>query len=262
MNELEKLVIVTEYELLKHLRRLRLYVVIGLALIVQLLILIAFPPLGDGYPDNVMTLASLLSMGPAFATIGAIFFAGDAISGEFESKTGYILFPNPVRKTTIVIGKYLACLSAMALIMLIAYGVVSISLLSIYRQLPLVVWKSFGLCLLNVSCVIGITFFFSSLSKGAIGGTVTAFIIIVVVFVTLEAVLMATGQPRWFLFSYAGDVMITVYNGYGAFGNAPEQLPQEAMQPPKVGTSIAVLFLYFIVFFLLSIIITNRREMV
>lgn len=260
MSELNKLRIVAEYELLKHLRRMRLYVVIGLAIVVQLLILIGLPVLGEGYPEKVGDMAVLLSMGPSFAIIGAIFFAGDAISGEFEGETGYTLFPNPVKRITIVTGKYFACFLAMALVTAVAYSIVSICLFGIYSEVPIEVGKSFALCLLVIASVIAMTFFFSSISKGAIGGTVTTIIVMFVVFGILEGVLTLTGQSRWFLLSYAGDVVITVYNGYGPFGGMMEQMP--AMEPPEVGTSVAVLLVYLIVFFLISIVITNRREMV
>ena len=45
------------------------------------------------------------SMG-TLAILGAVFFGGDAIASEFEHKTGYILFPNPVKRITLVVGKY------------------------------------------------------------------------------------------------------------------------------------------------------------
>ena len=108
MSELERLRVVIGYEFLKHIRRKRLWVILGLTLIAELAVLIGLPVLMDGYPDNIMAMAAILTIGPSMATIGAIFFAGDAIAGEFESKTGYILFTNPVRRITLLTGKYLA----------------------------------------------------------------------------------------------------------------------------------------------------------
>ena len=97
MSEFEKLRVVTGYEFLKHIRRKRMYIILGIALLVELLVLITVPLLMDGYPDNVMVMSFLLVFGPSMAAIGAVFFAGDAIAGEFESKTGFILFTNPVK---------------------------------------------------------------------------------------------------------------------------------------------------------------------
>jgi ABC-type transport system involved in multi-copper enzyme maturation permease subunit len=262
LRESEKLKVVTKYELLKQLRRKRLYLVLALAIAVELLVLVLLPALGQSYPNDVMEMAVLLSIGPSFAVIGAIFFAGDAIAGEFEGKTGYTLFPNPVRRTTIVVGKYLACVLAMGLILFITYACVSVSLLAIYHQIPLEVAESLALCLLLASSVLGITFFFSSISKGVMGATVMTLIIFFVVSGVLESVLMLAGQPRWFLLSYAGDVVITVYGGYGAFQGGAGQIPTAALKPPEIGTSIWVMVAYLVVFFSLSIWITKRREMI
>lgn len=262
MSELDKLRIVGRYELLKHLRRKRLYVVLAIAIAVELLILILLPALGDGYPDSVMIMAALLSVGPSFATMGAVFFAGDAIAGEFEGKTGYVLFPNPVKRTTIVAGKYLACFSAVVLVVLIGYGMVSVSLFGIYHQVPAEVAGSMALCLLFAGTVVAMTFFFSSISKGTMGATVTTLIFLFVVFGVLESVLLMTGQPRWFILSYAGDVIVTIYGGYGAFEGMRGRMPPGAMQPPEIGVSIAVMMAYLVIFLLLSVAITRRREMI
>ena len=83
MGDLEKLGIVVKYEFLKHIRRKRLYVILGIALLVEALVLILIPVLRDGYPSSVMVMAGMLTIGPSLAAIGGGFFAGDAITGEY-----------------------------------------------------------------------------------------------------------------------------------------------------------------------------------
>ncbi|MHB8104885.1 MAG: hypothetical protein ACYDG5_05020, partial [Dehalococcoidales bacterium] len=61
MSDLEKLGIVVKYEFIKHLRRKRLYVILGIALLVEALVLILIPVLRGGYPDSVMVMAGLLT---------------------------------------------------------------------------------------------------------------------------------------------------------------------------------------------------------
>jgi ABC-type transport system involved in multi-copper enzyme maturation permease subunit len=105
MSDFEKLRIVTRYEFLKHIRRRRLWIILGLVLLVEALVLILYPVLGDGYPTDVsvagvtvsgvLIMATLLTIGPSLAALGAVFFSGDAIAGEFENKTGFLLFTNP-----------------------------------------------------------------------------------------------------------------------------------------------------------------------
>ncbi|HUT97031.1 MAG TPA: ABC transporter permease [Dehalococcoidales bacterium] len=264
MSEFEKLGIVIGYEFLKHIRRRRLYVILGLTLIAELAVLILVPVLGDGFPDNVMVMAALLSVGPSLAGIGAIFFAGDAIAGEFEGKTGFILFTNPVRRTTLVIGKYLACYGAVILLVILGYVIVTISLLAIYGSVPIETLSSFGLCMLYAGSILSVTFFFSAISKGAMGATVITLVFVMVISAIVDSVLMMTGQPHWFLLSTNGDSIATVYGGYEAFmgglGGGGGMMPFE-LETPNVGLSVLSMVLYLGVGFSASIWITKRRQL-
>ncbi len=266
MSEFEKLKVVVRYEFLKHIRRKRLYIVLGLALLAELAVLIGVPALMDGYPDNIMVMAALLSIGPGMATIGAIFFAGDAIAGEFESKTGYMLFTNPVRRITLVTGKYLACYAAVILLIIFGYAIVCISLLAIYGDVPPETAESFGLCLLYAGSVLSVTFFFSSISKGAMGATVITLLFIMVISGIVDAVLMMADKPRWFLLSTAGDSVSTVYGGYELFleGIMPPggmgMLPFE-IETPDFGLIALGMVIYLVVGFVSSIWISQRRQL-
>jgi ABC-2 type transport system permease protein len=264
LSEFEKLRVVTGYEFLKHIRRKRLYVILGLTLVAELAVLILVPVLGDGFPNNVMVMAALLSVGPSLATIGAIFFAGDAIAGEFESKTGFMLFTNPVKRTTLVIGKYLACYGAVLLLVVLGYVIVTISLLAIYGTVPIETLSSFGLCLLYTGSVLSVTFFFSAISKGAMGATVITLVFVMVISAIIDSVLMMTGQPTWFLLSTNGDTIATVYGGYELFmeglGGGGGMMPFE-METPSIGLSVLSMVGYLAVGFLLSLWISKRRQL-
>jgi len=265
LSEFERLRVVTGYEFLKHIRRRRLYVILGLALLAELAVLIGLPALMEGYPDDVMVMAAMLSIGAMLATIGAVFFAGDAIAGEFESKTGFTLFPNPVRRTTLVTGKYLACCIAVILLVIFGYVVVSISLFAIYGEIPIETAKSFGLCLLYAGSVLSVTFFFSSVSKGSMGATVMTLLFIMVISGVIDGVLTMAGKPSWFLLSKAGDTIITIYGGYELLmGGSPPPgmgLPPGMFQPPDLNLSIIAMVSYMVVGFLVSIWISKRRQL-
>jgi len=262
LSEFEKLKIITKYEFLKHLRRKRLYAVMGIVVVVVLSILIGLPAFGVSYPDDITAMAGMLSVSATFASIGAVFFAGDAIAGEFERKTGYILFATPVRRTTLVIGKYLACYVAVALIVLLGYGIVCVSLLGIYGQIPIEVGTSFVLCLLFAGSVLSLTFFFSSISKGAMGATVMTLAFIMLISGTIDGVLMMADQPSWFLLSRAGDAVIMVYPGFKAMMTAGMGIgmPAGALEY-DIGLSAAAMAAYLVACFFLSILFTRRREM-
>ncbi len=266
MSELKKLGIVIAYEFLKHIRRKRIYVILLLAVIIELAVLIGFPLLMDGFPENVKLMATMLSIGPTMAVIGAIFFAGDAIAGEFENKTGFMLFTNPVKRSTLVVGKYIAGCIAVAILVVFTYLMVCVSLLAIYGEIPIETAQSFGLCLLYGITIVAITFFFSSISKGAMGATVITLVLIMVISGVVESVLMLAGQPYWFLISAAGDSITLVYGGMELImaGFIPldqmDSFPFE-VKTPDIGLTTLAMIIYMVVGLGLSIIISNRRQL-
>jgi ABC-2 type transport system permease protein len=268
LSELEKLRVVIGYEFLKHIRRKRLYVILGLTLLTELAVLILLPVLQGSYPDNVMVMAAILTIGPSLAAIGAVFFSGDAIAGEFENKTGFMLFTNPVKRVTLIIGKYLASFIAVIILIIVGYLIICISLLAIYGSIPVETLKSFGLALLYGGSVISVTFFFSSFSKGAMGATVITLIFLMVISPIVDTVLLMTDTPHWFLLSTAGDSIATVYGGYELFigGFIPldqidNNLPFE-LENPDVGLTALAMVIYLVVGFGFSILISRRRQLV
>jgi ABC-2 type transport system permease protein len=266
LNELGKLGIVTRYEFLKHLRRKRLYVILGLALVAELAVIIFVPLLTEsgGYPLKVTTMAFLLTAGSSMASLGAVFFAGDAIAGEFESKTGFILFTNPVKRTTLWVGKYIACLIAVTLLMLFSYIITVVTLLAIYSELPMEILQSFGLAILFSAAFLSVTFLFSSFSKGAIGATVMTLLLVFVIFGILESILMFTDNPTWFLLSTGGDSIAMVYGDYsvllGEFMPEGFELPFE-IETMNIGLAAIAMAVYTVVSFTASIFISNRRQL-
>ena len=266
MSEFDKLRVVIGYEFLKHIRRRRLYIILGLTVLVEAAVLIAVPLLmEEGYPKEVKVMAAMLTIGPSLATIGAVFFAGDAIAGEFEGKTGFILFTNPVRRITLVIGKYIAGLTAVAMLIVLGYVIVSISLLVIYGTVPAETAKSFGLCLLYGGAVLSVTFFFSSISKGSMGATVITLVFIMVVSAILDSILIMADKPHWFLLSTNGDSIATVYGGYelfmGGFSMEGMGIPSQWLQDPEIHLMVVSMVIYLVAGFVLSIWISGKRQL-
>ncbi len=69
---------------------------------------LAVPPiLGDEYPDNSLDIVNFFaSLVTLLIVVIASLFAGDAIVSEYQQRTGYLLFPNPVKRAPCIAGKY------------------------------------------------------------------------------------------------------------------------------------------------------------
>jgi ABC-2 type transport system permease protein len=265
MSDFDKLSVVIRYEFLKHIRRARLYIILGIALLAEALVLILVPTLmTGGFPDNVNIMAALLTVGPSMAALGAVFFAGDAIAGEYEGKTGFLLFTNPIKRELLWTGKYLAGFIAIALMMIFTYIIIAISLMAIYQEIPVEIFQSFGLALFYAAATLSTTFLFSAISKGSMGATIMTLVFIWVICGILESVLALTGNPYWYVLSAGGDSIALVYGsmqqmmgGFGGLGGGGLSM----FQTPTLGMAAWGMAIYFVGGFLGSIFLARRRQL-
>ncbi|MEM2878311.1 MAG: ABC transporter permease [Candidatus Hadarchaeales archaeon] len=277
MSELKKLKTVVKYELLKQVRRRRFYGALGITVLAVALMIGLYHGLDiparmnipsmfiDRYGAEVFSIFTT-SMS-ALAVIGAVFFSGDAIASEYEQKTGYILFPNPVKKTTIVVGKYIACLIATSSIILTAYLISASSTLAFYGRIPVGVLGSLAIALVLGCMVISLAFLFSSALKGGMGATIATLLTYMVVFSIISGTLSYAGYDPWFMPDRAGDSLASTYGiplnelAGGVYGGGRWISGMiRASQDP--GVSFAVLAFYAIVFLVAAVWLAKRREMV
>jgi ABC-2 type transport system permease protein len=269
LSEFEKLKVVTRYELLKQFRRKRFYGALLFAIVAVGLAVVLYKGLNipGALPQPLPDTPELFAMfvtgaGCTIAVLAAVFFAGDSVAGEFERGTGYVLFPNPVRRETLVMGKFIACFIAAATVLILAYTLAAGTLVGMYGRAPIEVGQSLGLALVFACSVLGLTFFFSSLLKGSMGATVTTLLLIMLIFPIIRVSLMHAGHDPWFMLDHAGDSIAGVYGiPFETFGRGGPMAPPGGWMTPDPTTSLFVMGAYFIFTFALSIWLTKRREM-
>ncbi len=276
MSEFEKLKVVTKYELLKQFRRKRFYGALAITVLAVVLTIGLYHGLDlpgqFGIPEQIIgqwepeIFAIFVTSMSSLAVLAAVFFAGDAIASEFEHRTGYVLFPNPVKRTTLVIGKYLACFIATATIIIIAFIISAGALIGFYGQVPIGILGSLAIALMLACCVISIAFAFSSVLKGGMGATIATLLTFMVVFTIISSSLSYAGYNPWFMPDRAADTMAATYGvpyeqafGSMAGGGAMGGLVQ-ASQDPVLG--FLTLLTYAVILFGVSVWMTNRREMI
>ena len=132
-SDLDQVLTVAKYDVLKHFRSKRL---LGLLILEGLVLALMFAlPIAldlDTSDDPARYMSSYVSWVSMLIVIGATMFAGDAIVSEFQSRTGYLLFPNPVKREAIFLGKYLSTISIISLMVVLYYGIAAV--------LALVIW--------------------------------------------------------------------------------------------------------------------------
>jgi ABC-type transport system involved in multi-copper enzyme maturation permease subunit len=248
------------FELRKHERRRRFLIVLGISIVVPLLFNI-IPARGDT-PFNATAdtfTAAVMNFVGMLIAISAALFAGDAVSGEHENKTGLLIFPTPQSRTGIFVGKYVGALLATCLVVSLYYVVTGVEVAVIYGagEFPARLAGSYGLALLYSASAVSIVFFFSSLMKRAISSTIVSFLILMMVLPIIETILQITKINPWFLVTYSASLI-------------PQRLAEVAFGPasrftqnftPDLYVGIVVMAVYAMAFFVGGILVANRKNM-
>ena len=260
-NSLAHIGIVTRYELLKHLRRRRVHAVLIITLLIGLLTIVVPLALRVSFPQQEKEWASAFFAVSSFLIIIAgTFFAGDAIASEFEHKTGYIIFTNPVKRASLVTGKFLAALISALLTIGVYYVIGAGAMLGIYGTVPVEVAASLAYSILYLCCVLGFTFLFSALLKGSMGATLLSFFMFLLIFSGVSSAITLAGVEPWFIPTYASGMITQVISPQKDYVQTIQGLKIYAFFP-KFPISIIVLVVYFVATLALSILITRRKQM-
>jgi ABC-2 type transport system permease protein len=198
--------------------------------------------------------------------LGGIFFGGDAISGEFQNKTGYFGVPNPIRRSSIYVGKWLSAFIAASIVFLV-YVIITV-LNGVYyfgANVPIQFVQSLFFAWFYLAAVMGFTFFFSSLFKSSSISILLTAIIFLFVFSLIETLVsrLVKIEP-WFILTYGaaiiGNILTVPYpahvvpqvTGPGAFFFAPFNA--------TVPEGLAIIAVYFLVTAVLGLVAFERKE--
>ena len=124
-SDTTQVLLVAKYDILKHIRSKRL-LAIGIILALVLVLVTFLGTYNNPDPhDAAKFIGNYAGFVSIMIVIGVTLFAGDAIVSEFQGRTGYLLFPNPVKKSSLYAGKFLASVGIMSLV-IVAYYLVAI----------------------------------------------------------------------------------------------------------------------------------------
>src|SRR5207245_4202862 len=135
-SPLAQVITVASYEIRKYIRGRRL---LGILILVGLILalFIGLPPaLNIPYASTpnafVSTFATFTGL---LVVLSVVLFAADALVSEHEKRTGYFLFPNPVRREVLVLGRITASLIVSAAVISLYYGAAAMAALIVTQSL-------------------------------------------------------------------------------------------------------------------------------
>ena len=257
---------VTKYELVNYFRSRRFFVllIIGVIISALLTVLVGYYRPADFMSSSLKFYYNWFNGSITFVIIlSGIFYGGDAISGEFQNKTGYFLIANPLRRSAIYIGKWLGALTA-SVIMLAVFTAIAIGNGVYYfgLSIPYQLWVSVLFGLLYLIAVLGFTFFFSSLFKSSSISILVTAILFLFAFMLIQTLVegLVKIEP-WFLITYGAQIitntLIDPYPTTSTQGFGPNAFTSYATTIPE---GIAILSVYFLVTAVLGLLIFERKE--
>ncbi len=264
-SDIDQVQTVAKYDVLKYLRSRRLFGIIAIEVLVLVLITALPPLLGDQYPTNADAFINrYANFSSILVVIGATLFAGDAIVSEFQERTGYLLFPSPVKRSSLLIGKFIASVGAMFVVLVIYYGAALVLGLAITGVFSTLGAESMLLAMLYSVAALAVGYLISSVMKGSTGSLILTFALFLFIFSIISGVLTISNVNPWFILSFAGntilDITVSPYPSGGSTGASVRGM-SITNYVPDVGTSIAVMIVYAAIALGMAYYFFQRREM-
>jgi len=275
-SSLTQVGITMKYTLLDYIRSRRFYIMLTIAIVISAILTFVV-----GYYRPEIFLATDLSFYSGWwgniaiyvIVLSGIFFGGDAISGEFQNKTGYFGIPNPIRRSSIYIGKWLSALVASTVILVVFAAITVGNGLYYFQSVP----SEFGLSLLfawfYLIAVLGFTFFFSSLFKSSSMSILVTAILFLFAFDIIQFFVASFAQIEpWFMLSYGGQIigniltvpypLHKVVTSFGPGGDAGAGIRGITLTTfnVQIPVGLAIIGIYFIVTAILGLVLFERKE--
>jgi ABC-type transport system involved in multi-copper enzyme maturation permease subunit len=163
-------------------------------------------------PTAVSSLVRIAIMfSPILMIIAGALVGSDSLLTEFHEKTGYSLFPNPVSRTAIWFGKFLAAELVIFIIIGIYYGIITLSASLQYGDISQEIFlpAPFLFSFLAGTMIMSISFLASSIFKGPIGATITVLFSLFVL-PTVDGILTGQQIASWFTPSFATNNVYSI----------------------------------------------------
>ena len=201
--------------------------------------------------------------------LGATLFASYTIVSEFEERTALILFTRPIRRSTVFVGKFVACFVLTGAVM-VAYYIVAVAVaLAVTGGLVTSFLPSLAMCLAYVFATTGVAMLISSVMKKGGTAAILTFVTILLLISVVSAVISASGTDPWFMLDTASNAVTNSIPEYVESSNAMMGELGQELGVPVDGSMIevadcvksgAVMIAWGVATLALSYIAFSRRE--
>ncbi len=259
-NDFSQALTAARYEILKYLRGRKLLVFLLLTGLILVLLTAAPYLLGVDLPDDPRSFMTLyLSFGSILVILAATLFSADSLATEYEHRTGFLVFTQPMKREALFAGKFMASFAVSAVMISIFYLAVYLLSLAITGEVLNDGYTSLGLALLYVLAATGFGFLLSAFMSRATTAAILVFATLLLVFPIIDSVLMFSSVDPWFSITQAGESLY-----YVVTGQAGEVVPMPGFGDvyySEVNTSAAVLAAWAALTSIIALLKFKTREL-
>lgn len=142
--------------------------------------------------------------------ITAAFLGGDALAVDLAGGPGYLMLSQPVRRQTLLAGRFCAAAVTGTVVGLVYYGFAAGAVEYFYGTVPSAFFSSIGMAVLFLLAALAVAFLFSSFFRSSTVSVVAALLILIIGFPILTEIGALTGTEPWFSLSYGGSGITSV----------------------------------------------------
>jgi ABC-2 type transport system permease protein len=254
----------TEFEFLNYLRSTRFYILLAIVATIGIAIMAVMyvykPPT---YLSSPMAFYSVWwgSIVGLCVILTGIFFGADAISTEFQNRTGYYLLPNPIRRSSIYLGKFIASFLASA-IAIGVYATITIADGAIYfgSNVPYQFGESFVFALGYIYPILGVSFFISSVFKNNSYSILVTAILLLFGFSYITPLMTALSNSEpWYVLTYGAGIIANVLSSSG-YPAHEVVIAGSSSYNATIPEGLVIMLAYFAITTLLGLVLFEKKD--
>ena len=142
--------------------------------------------------------------------ICATFFGADAIVSEYQARTGYLIFPNPIKRMSVFLGKFGASMTAGMMVVILYYAAMGILSIVSVNGLSKHFFLSLAFALEYLLATMAVAYLISSVLKGTVGAIVLTFFLFLLILPIIDGVGSVSGFKSWWSLSFTGGTIVDV----------------------------------------------------
>lgn len=211
-------------------------------------------------PESFETL--FLNFASFLIIICATFFGADAIVSEFQNRTGYLVFPNPMKRSVLFLGKFGASLTAGMVVVTLFYGVIAALSFISARGLDDDFLLSYAYAAEYLIAAMAVAYLISSVLKGSTGALVLTFFMFLMILPIVDNVSSFAGVKIEGSLTFSANVMtyiltdpypVDAVQDFGAFSF-------NAYYPDQVLAAVTMAA-YALASLVIGIFLFNRKQL-